>query len=736
MIKTQKIKNLSILLFSLIILSSFVYSETCNNGINFINTSFLGSLDIKTGDFNKDGNRDLAAPAYSADLVTMFKNNGAGAFSQHPIEDGLNGMQFVFVIDVDSDGDEDIVGTAQLADSLYWWSNNGDDTFSSTTIQTGLDVIDQVIAGDIDGDNDVDIIVSVTNENKIFFYENDGSEGFTETSDGLTSPEGLQIIDLDNDFDLDFVVVSSGDGYVKWYENDATGDFNDRSVSDVLAAKVVKAIDLDSDGDIDIVAGHYDAGGSTGSLVWFKNNGNEVFTEINISGTAQNIINIDAIDIDNDGDIDIVTSNFREKAIQLWSNNGNEEFSFNNMTDKTDGVLTNPSALYLDDLDNDNINDIIFGDQSVNKIGYISIADCAAVEIGYLSCDFPTLFCDDFNYNNPLMSNTENEWFVYDGGFGLNHIFTPENDRLELNQSMVYVQPTHETKPFEVDYLTTSSLKVINSYYAPLFSIEFDLWLEQQDTPSLLYCMNYETYSPSSDVIFDLYFCPNKSIYYYHTDDQQNDYHINVCENCTNTEVWHKIKINSYFQQDDNTPYNSSVANSYSEIFIDTQLKSGAIPFVNNDSYAMQKYNIIKEHFANFSMDNYYIMVGTDTDVLTTPQYYTSFYDNSTVADDVLGDGSTGDMATALSTIWDDFGLKSTASKVLFGLFLMFVLGVVTFGLGMSQGVHVSALVILVLELLFCILLVYIKLLPIWIPFVLVIFTGGIGAIMFKMSSG
>ena len=127
-------------------------------------------------------------------------------------------------------------------------------------------------------------------------------------------------------------------------------------------------------------------------------------------------------------------------------------------------------------------------------------------------------------------------------------------------------------------------------------------------------------------------------------------------------------------------------------------------------------------------------MVGTDKDVSNFDGYFTDFFDNR--SDEITAyEGGTGDMAEAISTIWDDFGLKSQASKIMAGLFLMFLLAIVMFGLALSQHIQLSPAVLIVVQLFFMILLTYIKLLPIWLPFVVIIVTAGIGAVVFKMGT-
>ena len=63
--------------------------------------------------------------------------------------------------------------------------------------------------------------------------------------------------DIDNDGDMDVVLASAGDDTIAWYEND-NGDGSSWTGAqiddDALAARSVFAADMDNDGDMDIVS--------------------------------------------------------------------------------------------------------------------------------------------------------------------------------------------------------------------------------------------------------------------------------------------------------------------------------------------------------------------------------------------------------------------------------------------------------------------------------------------------
>jgi hypothetical protein len=93
----------------------------------------------------------------------------------------------------------------------------------------------------------------------------------------------------------------------------------------------------------------------------------------------------------------------------------------------------------------------------------------------------------------------------------------------------------------------------------------------------------------------------------------------------------------------------------------------------------------------------------------------------------------TGDFADSVTSIWDDFGLLSVVSRVLFGLCLMFLLALVLFGVMIANHMPVNVGAIVIIEVFFMILLVYLKLIPVWVLVILGLLGAGLGAYSFIM---
>ncbi|HLP40574.1 MAG TPA: S8 family serine peptidase, partial [Fibrobacteria bacterium] len=156
--------------------------------------------------------------------------------------------------------------------------------------------------------------------------------------------------DMDGDGDIDLVVannVFSGKPTLAWIENP-----NNHALSwktHIVMEKPTSArqnyedldlVDLDRDGDMDIVAavGSYS---NASFLGWFENTPGG-FVERIVTTKVDNAGYIKAVDMDRDGDIDLVSATRGDGKITWWQNDGRQAF--------TDRVIST-QTIYASDLD-------------------------------------------------------------------------------------------------------------------------------------------------------------------------------------------------------------------------------------------------------------------------------------------------------------------------------------------------------------------------------------------------
>jgi len=166
-------------------------------------------------------------------------------------------------------------------------------------------------------------------------------------------------------YKLDIVgsyVNSSGNSNVDffWYENDGTENFTEHFIySGISGTKpIIKVVDLDDDGDLDIVAGAINGW----HIYWYKNDGNENFLEVELNYFMQHVKDIHVVDIDQDGDTDIISLQYDE--INALINDGSENFTFLQLSDS----FCIGSRFDLGDIDGDNDLDVSLVSEGSDEI--------------------------------------------------------------------------------------------------------------------------------------------------------------------------------------------------------------------------------------------------------------------------------------------------------------------------------------------------------------------------------
>ena len=288
------------------------------------------------------------------------------------ISSSTDGAQSVFAIDIDGDGDTDAVSAALQGNQIAWYENDNED--GSTWTKRVIASVSQgtaVHAADVDGDTDIDIFSSAGSY--IRWHENDGATPPVWTShtiaSNVTSAVDVWAGDIDGDGHIDAVSASVTLDRITWYENvNGDGSLWTAHVvtSNVDGLQAIDGADVDGDGDIDLLGV---AGGNTLNKVsWFENGNAWLEHKISNFPTYPSpylgqLESVHAVDIDDDGDIDVLASGANANPfnstgnIWLWRNTAalNDPPSWSRLTlDSAQG-----DAVFAADLDGDGDQDVI-----------------------------------------------------------------------------------------------------------------------------------------------------------------------------------------------------------------------------------------------------------------------------------------------------------------------------------------------------------------------------------------
>ncbi len=244
----------------------------------------------------------------------------------------------VAVGDYDNDGWDDVLLYGQSGGGTRLFRNNGDTTFSEVTasvLPAGMPAVSGAAFVDIDNDGDADLVLArqfgnfqvigleyLFNENGLF-VSGTGGLGLSPASGELG---GMSIADVDRDGDLDVVIVRYF-GTGSFFRNDGSGHFSDQTASfggglSVSRRHWANALaDFDNDGDADMhVAIDF------GPDYHLHNNGDGTFTDVSNAVGVTNVgadMGLAVGDVDNDGDLDIYSTNIGFGVLYINDGTGN-----------------------------------------------------------------------------------------------------------------------------------------------------------------------------------------------------------------------------------------------------------------------------------------------------------------------------------------------------------------------------------------------------------------------------
>ncbi len=321
------------------------FENTSGDGLNWnpqvIDNSAPGGIDVWAGDVDGDGDLDVLAAAEGANEIAWYENNGPaslhGAFlatlswTEHQVDNSFVGAHGVFGADLDLDGDTDFLGAARNDNDVTWWENlDGEGgSFQKRTIAGAFTSARSVFATDLDSDGDFDVLSAALNLTEISWWENETlhrsatypSENLLDSTFG--GARSIAAGDLDGDGDNDIAGLAFDDDEVAWWEN-TNGDgsvWTKRIIPGTYdGARSIEVVDIDRDGDNDLLT----SAENIDDISWWENVAGDgsTWTKNTIRNDFPQVKRAVAADVDGDGDPDVMGASLIAKDITWFANDG------------------------------------------------------------------------------------------------------------------------------------------------------------------------------------------------------------------------------------------------------------------------------------------------------------------------------------------------------------------------------------------------------------------------------
>ena len=263
----------------------YLFEPNLSEIFNFIDVNAIlptvenGSVDW--ADYDNDGDLDLLINGSTPNglISSIYQSNGGNEFIDisvgfEPLQNGV-----VRWVDYDNDADHDCVVTGSTLSTSYntfLYRNDGNNVFVNLNLTIQGVSNSAIDWGDYDNDGDLDLILAGKigfNSFQTFVYRNDGDDVFTDV--------GAQLVGIQN-------------GGVSW------GDY-------------------DNDQDLDIIiSGEISSNPYKVSII-YRNDGGNIFTDIQANLRGVDYSSVDWGDYDNDGDLDAIISGYGRNPFREWT---------------------------------------------------------------------------------------------------------------------------------------------------------------------------------------------------------------------------------------------------------------------------------------------------------------------------------------------------------------------------------------------------------------------------------
>lgn len=313
-----------------------------------------GKQFIRTSDVDGDGQLDIIVGSDFNNVVRYFHNTGNFSFASAVLIPGSwTNLQGIEMADLNNDGEQDLVTIDFTLNKLFWHPNIDGAFPQQLLISDNFTQLGgRILCNDFNGDGMIDIVViDLFNASLLI---NDGNGNFEEAQSIVSLEDEEEFYDnVFGDFNNDnFLDIALAAGGFQIYLNDGDGNFTKTPGAGIAISFLIESADYNNDGLDDIIFKSHN------TIIPYQNSATGFSIVGQFTPNNQHNETLFSSDLDNDGDLDILSEDDQTNAF-FWYENINLGSSW--LTHVVPTGFT-PSVIHgvrAADLDGDGDNDLI-----------------------------------------------------------------------------------------------------------------------------------------------------------------------------------------------------------------------------------------------------------------------------------------------------------------------------------------------------------------------------------------
>jgi hypothetical protein len=368
-----------------------------------------GPFSVVNGDFNCDGNQDLAVANSQSDDVAILLGVGDGSFGTSSYYSVGDNPYSATIGDLNSDGNQDLAVANDYSNDVSILLGDGDGSFRTDSTYNVGDLPWWVADGDFDSDGNQDLAVANNGDDNLAILLGAGDGTFSEASyiSVGNDPRSIAIGDFDSDGNQDLAVTN-------YYSDDIAIllGYGDGTFSTPFFYGVGS-----SSGPLSVAIGYFDsdrnqdlavANTFSDNVAVLLGNGDGSFGPASFYNVGDFPRSVAVGDFDSDGNQDLVVANSLSDDVAILLGVGDGSFATSSYYNVSEYPSERPYSVTVGDFDLDGNKDLAVANIVGSKVAVLlntnDPIDDICINLNYLGSPISGINCVLY-YGNGIDEN-------------------------------------------------------------------------------------------------------------------------------------------------------------------------------------------------------------------------------------------------------------------------------------------------------------------------------------------